>query len=129
MLTKGVTIEKLKLCVASIGFLAWERDDELLRWGIVFGGVQLMLVIELVSKWEICWAFVEPNCIWYVDIGKLPNHVNTILCVWLFFFCVCFLYFISHMFENFELIPFNLCKVYLTYLFSLQRKEILNTEQ
>ena len=28
-----------------------------------------------------------------MDIGKLPNHVNIILCVWLFFFGVCFLYF------------------------------------
>ena len=24
--------------------------------GLCFGGLQLMLVIELVSKWEICWA-------------------------------------------------------------------------
>ena len=32
-----------------------------------------------------------------VDVGKLPNYVNTILCVWLFFFGVCFLYFfVSH---------------------------------
>ena len=29
MLTKGVTIEKLKLCAASIGFLAWGQEDEL----------------------------------------------------------------------------------------------------
>ena len=28
-----------------------------------------------------------------MDIGKLPNHVNIVLCVWLFFFDVCFLYF------------------------------------
>ena len=27
------------------------RDERL-----VFGGLRLMLVIELVSKWEICWA-------------------------------------------------------------------------
>ena len=24
--------------------------------GLFFGGLRLMLVIELVSKWEICWA-------------------------------------------------------------------------
>ena len=24
--------------------------------GLLFGGQRLMLVIELVSKWEICWA-------------------------------------------------------------------------
>ena len=24
--------------------------------GLRFGGLRLMLVIELVSKWEICWA-------------------------------------------------------------------------
>ena len=24
--------------------------------GMFFGGLRLMLVIELVSKWEICWA-------------------------------------------------------------------------
>ena len=30
--------------------------------GIVFlEDLWLMLVIELVSKWEICWAFVEPS--------------------------------------------------------------------
>ena len=27
-------------------------------------------------------------------MGKLPNHVNTVLCVWLFFFGMCFLYFL-----------------------------------
>ena len=27
------------------------RDERL-----VFGGLRLVLVIELVSKWEICWA-------------------------------------------------------------------------
>ena len=53
MLTKGVTIEKLKLCAVSIGLLAWEQEDELQEWGIVFGGLQLMLVIELVSKWSL----------------------------------------------------------------------------
>ena len=35
MLTKGVTIEKLKLCAASIGLLAWGQEDELQGWGIV----------------------------------------------------------------------------------------------
>ena len=29
MLTKGVTIEKLKLCAASIGLLAWGQENEL----------------------------------------------------------------------------------------------------
>ena len=29
MMTKGVTIEKLKLCAASIGFLARGQEDEL----------------------------------------------------------------------------------------------------
>ena len=24
--------------------------------GLFFGGLRLMLVIEIVSKWEICWA-------------------------------------------------------------------------
>ena len=24
--------------------------------GLCFGGLRLMLVIELVSKWEICWV-------------------------------------------------------------------------
>ena len=53
MLTKGITIEKLKLCATSIG-LAWGQEKELQGWGIVFGGLRLMLVIELVSKLEIC---------------------------------------------------------------------------
>ena len=35
MLTKGVTIEKLKLCAASIGLLAWGQEDELQGWEIV----------------------------------------------------------------------------------------------
>ena len=55
MLTKGVTIEKLKLCATSVGLLKDRRmsyRDERL----CFGGLWLMLVIELVSKWEICWA-------------------------------------------------------------------------
>ena len=63
MLTKGVTIEKLKLCAASVGLLAWGQED-LQGWGIVFGGLRLMLVIELVTKWEICWAFMEFSYVW-----------------------------------------------------------------
>ena len=35
MLTKGVTIEKLKLCAVS-GLLAWGQEDELQGWGIFF---------------------------------------------------------------------------------------------
>ena len=61
MLTKGVTIEKLKLCAASVGLL--DRRMSCRDEGLFFGGLQLMLVIELVSKWEICWAFVEPSCV------------------------------------------------------------------
>ena len=30
---------------------------------VVFGGLRLMSVIELVSKWEICWVFVVPSCV------------------------------------------------------------------
>ena len=36
MLTKGVTIEKLKLCADSVGLLAWKQEDELQGWEIVF---------------------------------------------------------------------------------------------
>ena len=39
MLTKGITIEKLKLCATSVGLLAWGQEDELQGWGIVFGGL------------------------------------------------------------------------------------------
>ena len=32
--------------------------------GLFFGGLWFMLVIELVSKWEICLlSFVEPSCV------------------------------------------------------------------
>ena len=64
MLTKGVTIERLKLCTVSISLLAWGQENELQWWWIVFKGLRFMLVIKLVSKWEICWAFVEPSCVW-----------------------------------------------------------------
>ena len=40
-----------------------------------------------------------------MDVGKLPNHINTVLYVWLFFFDMYFPYFISHKFGNFVLIP------------------------
>ena len=63
MLTKGVTIGRLKLCTVSISLLAWGQENELQWWWIVFRGLRLMLVIKLVSKWEICWAFVEPSCV------------------------------------------------------------------
>ena len=81
MLTKGVIIEKLKLCAASIGLLAWGQEDELQGWGIVFsGGLWLMLVIELVSKWEICWAFVELSFVWSgLTTRPDPNNI-----VWFF---------------------------------------------
>ena len=36
MLSKGITIEKLKLCVTSVGLLAWGQEDELQGGGIVF---------------------------------------------------------------------------------------------
>ena len=57
MLTKGVTIEKLKLCAISVGLLTWGQEDKLQWWEIVFGGMLSILVIELVSKWEICWLY------------------------------------------------------------------------
>ena len=42
-----------------------------------------------------------------MDVGKLPNHINIVLCVWLFFFGVCFLYYFLFLTGwEFELIPY-----------------------
>ena len=56
MLTKGITIEKLKVYAVSVGLLTWGQEDKLQWWEIVFGGMLSILVIELVSKWEISWV-------------------------------------------------------------------------
>ena len=56
MLTKGITIEKLKLCTISIGLLAWKQRDWVVeigdgRWKMKRQGATLMF--EIVSKREI----------------------------------------------------------------------------
>ena len=37
---------------------------------LVFGGLRLMLVIELVSKWEICWV------LWSLVVFDPDNDLN-----------------------------------------------------
>ena len=91
MLTKGVTIEKLKLCAASSGLLAWGQEDELQGWGIVLWRIVVdvcslwALKVELMeefasvawliqTKVEICW--VGPVC--GLNCHK-PNFVDQIL--------------------------------------------------
>ena len=40
--------------------------------GLCFGGLRLMLVLELVSKWEICWA------LWSLVVFDLVNDSNNV---------------------------------------------------
>ena len=42
-----------------------------------------------------------------MDIGRLPNYVNTVLCVIIFFFSI----FASHRFDNFMDIPISIATV------------------
>ena len=49
MLTKGVTIEKLKLCAASVSLLAWGQEDELQGWEIVLW----RFVVDVCNLWAL----------------------------------------------------------------------------
>ena len=80
-----------------------------------------------VSLWVVLLCFrvreniVAASCILYSSLiivkslqlrgcrqAKLPNHVNIVLCVWLFFFDVCFLYlFCFSQVGIFVKIPYN----------------------
>ena len=74
MLTKVVTIEKLKLCLASIGLLAWGQEDELQGWGIVFQRIAVDVGDRTSLQVGDLLGFVEPSLldpVWRLD----PNNV------------------------------------------------------
>ena len=65
MLTKGVTIEKLKLCAASVGLLAWGQEDDCRDEGLYYGGLWLMFAaceplrpkVEVMEKFaSVAWS-------------------------------------------------------------------------
>jgi len=67
MLTKVVTVEKLKSCLVSVGLQAWVSEFESLRVTISRElekkryGMLLLMRRLLISKWEIV-EVVEPDC-------------------------------------------------------------------
>ena len=74
MLTKGVTIEKLKLCVASVGLLVWGQEDELQGWGIVFWRITVDVGDWTSLQVGDLLGFVESSCV-YLDDDLTRNNV------------------------------------------------------
>ena len=80
MLTKDVTIEKLKLCAASIGFLALGQEDELQGWGIVFWRIVVDIGDWTSLQVGDLLGFVESSFVWS-DSTTRPNP-NNIAWLW-----------------------------------------------
>ena len=59
-----------------------------------------------------------------MDEGKLPNHVNIVLCVWLFFLtCVFSICFVSHRLKILVKIPYNM------ELYNCKKVDITDNDQ
>ena len=80
MLTKGVTIENLKLCAALIGLLAWGQEDELQGWGIVFWRIAVDVGDWTSLQMGDLLGFVEPSFVWSsLTTRPDPNNVSWFL--------------------------------------------------
>ena len=64
MLTKGVTIKKLKLCATSIGLLVWGEEDELQGWEIVIWRIVVDVGDGTSLQVGDLLGFVEPSFVW-----------------------------------------------------------------
>ena len=64
MLTKGVTIKKLKLCATSIGLLVWGEEDELQGWEIVIWRIVVDVGDGTSLQVGDLLGFVESSFVW-----------------------------------------------------------------
>ena len=77
MLTKGVTIKKLKLCATLVGLLAWGHEDELQGWRIVFGRIAADVGDWTILQVGDLLGFVELSYVWS---GWRPDLTRILLC-------------------------------------------------